>query len=574
MNKVKKIIALALCTVMTATLLAGCGASPASSTATPSSGASTAASGTASAPAGGPTMPELPNNTLSITVNGANFGTDAQTTEIQKLWQEKMEAYLGIKLDITWNYTAWADFRETEKVLIQTGDIGDVSAYSQNTYINEFGADGMVLNLMDYWDYMTYYPEYVEQTNGGKEFILTEDGASYYFMVGTNNPDNIMGAQSFTSFAYRFDLLKEHNLTPATTLDEFTKLCADLQALIDEGKIDAKYVMSNTDKNYAFYRGFVGIFHTWDTTYWNGSEWAFGPIEDNFREMLKYLSGLYESGYIDPEFSTDTADLCNEKALNNGMLIAPTLWSGAAGTWNRQKIDEKMEWGLGFLPKNDTYGTPWKWGSQQDGKFISSNVMGTIINAETKYPEWIVKMIDYQYSDEMVMLMNWGVEGDSFTTDADGKRVYNERFTTSEDQYSELAKYGITAGGGSRPGIQFSPLMFDANTAGQAPEPWWAADKGFYEGSYWIESDRIGGADSVAPYDRSPVTRLSDTESTARAEMTTACELYAKEQSLKFIVGEMDINDDAAWEAYVSGVKSQAADFDGILTTMNSKVVK
>ena len=60
----------------------------------------------------------------------------------------------------------------------------------------------------------------------------------------------------------------------------------------------------NSTKDYSLYRGFVGIFHTWDVLYYNGSEWVFGPLEDNFREMLKYLNGLYEAGYIDPEFGT------------------------------------------------------------------------------------------------------------------------------------------------------------------------------------------------------------------------------------------------------------------------------
>ena len=37
--------------------------------------------------------------------------------------------------------------------------------------------------------------------------------------------------------------------------------------------------------------------------------------------------------------------------------------------------------------------------------------MGIYISAETEHPEYAVAMIDYQYSDEMVNLMNWGVEG-------------------------------------------------------------------------------------------------------------------------------------------------------------------
>ena len=55
--------------------------------------------------------------------------------------------------------------------------------------------------------------------------------------------------------------------------------------------------------------------------------------------------------------------------------------------------------------------------------------------------------------------------------------------------------------------------------------------------------------------------------------MTSSCENYAKEQSFKFITGELDINDDAAWQTYIAGVKSQVSDFDGILETLQSKSV-
>ena len=70
--------------------------------------------------------------------------------------------------------------------------------------------------------------------------------------------------------------------------------------------------------------------------------------------------------------------------------------------------------GLAFLPKNDTYGTPWKWGSRQPAKSLNAN-MGIYISADTEYPEYVVSMIDYQYLDQMVELMNWGVDGVTYT---------------------------------------------------------------------------------------------------------------------------------------------------------------
>ncbi len=519
-----------------------------------------------------PAMPELPNNTLSITVNVPTFNYDSQGTIMQQKWQEMMEAYLGIKLDITYNQTPWADYRVNEKVLIQAGEIPDAASYSQNTFVNEFGEDGLVLDLTQYLEYMTYYPQYIEATNGGMDYITTADGASYYFYDGYYNPNNITGAQSFTSFAYRFDLLKAFDLQPATTMEEFDALCAAIKTLIDEGKIDAKYVLHNSTKDYAFYRGFVGIFHTWDTTYWNGEKWSFGPIEDNFRTMLNYLNGLYNLGYIDPEFATDTSDMVTDKALNDGMVIIPTLWSGMPRTWNLTKTNPDMEWGLAFLPKDDTYGTPWKWGSRQTGKSLS-NSMGIIVSAATKYPEWVVKMIDYQYSDEIVNFLNWGIEGEHYTVDENGQRHFTDMIYATGDPTNVAGQIGIMSSSACRPGIPFIPQSFDAAAELMAKEPWWNPEEGYYVGQYWVESGKIGGEDSVSPFDRPPVLRLTASEATARSEMSSACELYAREQALKFITGELDVNDDAVWENYIKGVKSQVADFDGVLSTLQEKSV-
>lgn len=515
-------------------------------------------------------FPELPDNTLSITVSVPNFGTSPEGTAMQLKWQEMMEAYLGCKLDITWNITPWLDFRTNEPVLLQSGDIPDVSAYSQGTLVNEYGADGIVLDIAKYKDYMQYYPSFVTDTNGGEAFAYNADGTAYYFMDGFENRENLTGAQSFTAFTYRFDILDNNNLKPATTLDEFTALCASIKDLIDQGKIDSKYVMTNSDKNYAFYRGFVGIFHTWDNTYWNGKDWSFGPIEDNFREMLKYVNSLYAAGYIDPEFATDDSAACTEKAVNGNMAIVPTLWSGMPRMWNTQTTVEGMKWGLAYLPKNATYGTPWKWGSKQTGKSLQ-NTMGTIISADTKYPEWVVRMIDYQYSDEMIELMNWGIEGETYTVDGSGNHTFTDAILSTEDPVQTAANYGIMSSSTCRTGIVFNPLTFEAMTEQIPKEPWWNATDGYYDSQYWIESGRLGGEESVSPFDRPPVLSLSAEESTAKAELATNCELYAKENALKFITGEWDVNNDAKWQEYISGVKSQVSDFDGTLKMLLEK---
>ena len=518
----------------------------------------------------GLTFPELPDNTLKLTVSTANFGTDQLPTKMQKLWQEKMEAYLGCKLDITWQVQPWNDFRSNESVALAAGDLADISTYSQGPLVNGYGADGDVLNINDYADYLVYYPEFVKGHVGGQAGVNNEDGSSYVFWDGYENDLNLAGGQSFSAYAYRFDVLKKYDLKPATTWEEFKTLCAFLKEKIDAGEIEnAKYVMSNGASWMAFYRGFVGTFHTWDTTYWNGTEWAFGPVEENFRTMLKEIRGLYEAGYIDPEYATDAS--CDAKAANGNILIVPTNWAGSVQSWNQSKVSEDMEWGLAYLPSSE-FGTAWKWGSKLSGKNLGTTLtMGIIISADTEYPEWVVRLVDYQYSEDIYKMLNWGIEGEDFVTLEDGTRTYVDSVLNAENPGQELADRGIMSSGSARTGIPFVPQIFSTILQYSATEPWWSPEKGYYDGKYWIDTAVNGGPDSISPYARAPLTKLTEEESTLKATLTSACETYARTYANRFITGELDINDDAAWNEYVAGVKSQTEDFDGFFKTINEK---
>ena len=577
MRKLKKIAALLLIGAMSASLLAGCGNNDSGDTTQGTTGGNGGTENTDNINTNGTNtlnLPKLEGDTLSLTVNIADFSQSSEGTMIQEMWQEKMEEYLGVTLDITWQRTPWADFRNNELVILQSGNIPDISTYSQGTAINEYGMDGLILNLGEYQDYMPNYMEYVNDTNGGYDFCFNEDGSAYYFMDGSYNDQDIQGAQSFTSFAYRFDVLQENNLTPAVTLDEFTQLCATLKSLIDSSETDASYVMMNSTSDYAFYRGFVGIFHTWDTLYWNGEQWAFGPIEDNFREMLKYLNGLYEAGYIDPEFATADSNAATEKATTGVALICPNLWSGSAASWNNASLVDGLEWGLAYLPENETYGTPWKWGSKQPGKSVQTT-MGIYISADVEHPEYAVALIDYQYNDEIVELLNWGVEGETYTVAEDGTKTFSDEIMNDDSPATKSADYGIMASAVCRTGIPFVPQDFAAVIqVASVPEPWWNETDGYYEGKYWVESDRNGGEDSVSPYDRPPVLRTTPEEAAMQSQLSTACELYARENALKFITGEWEIEDDSAWESYIARVKSQSEEnFDDVLAMLQERSV-
>ncbi len=520
-------------------------------------------------------LPELEGGTLKLKASIATYQMSSEGTQIQKLWQEAMEHYLGCKLEIEWQRTNSLDYLNNELVVLQSGALPDMATVSKGPAVNEYGNDGILLNLSDYMDYMKYYPEFMKETQGGEDYAKLEDGSMYYFMDGFYNPDNIQGAQSFTSFAYRFDLLKELGLQPATTLDEFTELCKTIKEKIDAGEISIQYPIINSTLDYGLQRGFVGIFHTWDCVYYNDGAWRFGPIEDNYREMLKYLNSLYEAGYIDPEFATADTNAATTKATTGVGALCPTLWSGSVQGWN-DVMEEGQEWGLAFLPENPDYGTPWKWGSRQDGRSLNAG-MGIYISSATEHPEYVVAMIDYQYSDEMINLMNWGVEGQTWSVSDDGTKIYSDDITSAEDPAVQSGNYGLTASGVCRTGMVFNPMDFNALLDVSAKsEPWWNPEDGYYVSKYWTETNRLGGVESISPYDRPPVAYLTPEESGQKAELAYegTCDKRARELSVQFITGEMDIEDDDAWASYVEDIKSQTdTNFDDIIAMLNEKTV-
>ena len=49
-------------------------------------------------------------------------------------------------------------------------------------------------------------------------------------------------------------------------------------------------------------------------------------------------------------------------------------------------------------------------------------------------------MIDYQYSDEMVNLMNWGIEGETYT-ETDGTKTFVDEIINDENPATKSAEY-------------------------------------------------------------------------------------------------------------------------------------
>ncbi|MDW7658043.1 MAG: extracellular solute-binding protein [Bacillota bacterium] len=511
------------------------------------------------------TTTETPVIKLSIWT--PNFGVEAQGTMIQEEWQKAQEAYLNVKFDFDWETTPWADYREKEKIVLASGDYPDIFTNSWEDTPKEYGGQGMLLELSPYLDLMKNYQAFIDGTPDGDKMVFTADGKTYGFLDGITNPDGIEGGQSFSAYAYRFDIMRQHGIDIPMTIDAFYDAAMQLRELYPD-----VYPINIASKGFAIQRGFNGVFRTFNTYYYNGTEFAYGPVEDQYKEMMIFINKLYENDLLDPEFVVDDDTRIQEKAVSNRTFIFPSNWAGSVNNWNDQ-IDKTMypdmEWGLAYVPSHPEYGTAWKHDSKLPGKTLQYRFQ-TVISAKTEYPEICVQMLDYQYSDELIELLDWGVKGVTYDVGADGKRYFLDLGVEPKDFIQKLAEYGVATSFGCRTGIPWAPQDFSANIATMRTEPWYDHQtKQFIDDRYWVATDRLGGKESIFPNSRAPSLDLSPDEASQRASIFTACNTYANEMAIKFITGEVDI--EANWDKYVSDMKN-IGDYEAGLKIMNDKI--
>lgn len=506
------------------------------------------------------------NNTeikeLNLRVSVPNFGVDPEGTLIQNEWHKKMEAYMGMKLNIQWERLPWNDYREKESVVLASGNLPDVFSYSNFNSILQYGAQGVLLELSPYLDLAPNYMKFVKSTPDYQNAVFTEDGKTYAFLDGFVNYNDIEGAQSLSTAAYRFDIFKKHNIKIPETIDEFYAAAKKLKELYPD-----VYPINISSSGFSLQRALANVYHTnTDGIYWNGSEFVLSYVEESYKEMLQFLNKLYSEKLIDPEFLTDNDDRATEKALNGKVFMLPSVWAGMANHYNRN--GNGIEWGLAMLPENPKYGKPWIYLAQQPGRTLQQR-FGIAISAKTKYPELVVKLIDHQYSDEMIQLMNWGIEGETYRINEKGEKEFLPEIMSAPDPVRALAEKGVSSSMSCRSGIVFTPQDFEANIAQLSPEPWYHKGE-FMMHQYWKATAEFGGKEAIAPFDRAPKTTFNKDELNQISTVMTPVKSYANECATKFIIGEMSFSQ---WDEYLKTLESMG-DYKSILKLYNDKVKK
>lgn len=535
MKNAKKLVALLLSLALVLSLGA-CGGNGGSSTSSEASPSGTTEESGAAAESGDESQAETAETgefqlpivdeptTLSYFVaddsNAAIMTTDWNDNE----FYQEMERRTGVHLEF--EMVSSADYQTNFNLMIASGNLADMIYVGASYYAEGVDAaidDGYFLDLTDLVDeYMPNY-ERIRTSDVQYELLSTTDsgrlGAVYELRQSKQGP--------WLGLWIRQDWLDDLNLDTPVTFDDYHEV---LTAFKNEKGATAPLILnfSGSDGEFGTMSGGLNVLNSWQLD--ETGKVNFGPYMDAWKEYVTIMHQWYTEGLIDPDFmATDerTADMAKVVTGASGLFAAlytmPSVYEAASEDPNMDLAPVNPpvmnEGDEGHIRLRDSY--------------TSGN---TAISADSENWEVALRWLDYLYTDEGALLANYGVEGDTFEFDENGKPVFTDKILNNENGWTmtqTVASYLCPSAGIA------NWSDWTRELAG-VPEK----DQACYD--VWSEfSDDWRLPSSVT---------LTQEESTERAALYADISTIVKEQTAQFISGALDI--ESNWDAYISALEA------------------
>ena len=334
----------------------------------------------------------------------------------------------GVSIDF--DMIAETAFTERLNLIIVSQDYPDIFGQGIGTYdSNPMKAieDDVVIDLNDLLEENA--PDYFTLLQNNKDFhdsVYNSDGT-----ICKITSCNI-GIQSQGLFI-RGDWLEALGLEVPTTIDEMTDVLREFHKAYDtpmtlmvNADLDDGLAGAFNHSNVGFTRQMLGF----QQTAANSGELICAMCSEGYFEHMTYLRELFAEGLINEDF----ANISKE----NGNFES-SYYSGVCGIWQegceiaddsyRENAEDPNWVALPML-------TPIYNGEPTHMSGFSETMTGMMslyISSSCKVPEIALQFMNYGFTEEGMDLVTFGIEGETFTRDADGSVHYTELLTGFPD---------------------------------------------------------------------------------------------------------------------------------------------
>ena len=409
MKLANRIGAAVLATAMVGTLLTGCGGGSTSTTAS-----STESSGDGA-------------NTYTM------FMRSTYVDWIKELkWYDVAEERTGIHVDYISGPEEAADVYSEVDQRVISGDLPD-AVMTKLAQTNVYGPQGVFADLAPYIEkYAPNLQKYIDDNPDYKALVSDADGHIYGLCKETPIFADLIG--------YRVDHFKAAGIDPDSivTVDDFTKALETLKAYY--GKDNPNYYpLSGRDTAIRFASWF-GAASNISSTESNGiyinnhcKDGSIDIMNDGAYKMVETMKKWYDEGLIQPEWVAGTFSEADWEAamLNGNGSVFYDYYNRAEWFMENGGPDNDPNYQMGVLNFiKDDNGNPQKMTVSM--KYNDECVTAINANCSEDKIKTILTFIDYFYSEEGEILANYGVEGESFKTDANGDKEFIVDYQTEE----------------------------------------------------------------------------------------------------------------------------------------------
>lgn len=471
-------------------------------------------------------------------------GVDNPNSLVGKEWHKRMEAYMGKKVEIEYNYIPSSEYDEKVKLMIASDDLTDFFVTPLFYDTTEMAEQGQLLELGQYKNLMPNYMNYIGKVKNGMKRVTDADGNMFTFKeTSTPRFPEDRGMLIQNTSAYRYDVFKANNIKIPETLDEFYGAAKKLKELYPD-----KYPVAT---KWNSLRSLFSANHIRDEIFWDGEKYVYGVLDEGYKDALQFANKLYAEKLLDPEYTIDTDDTLKRKALNGDNLMWLTQWFTTPAEYTRTADDGKI-FAVSLYPDNPKYGKAWQEVVNGNTPDLGWGVYG--VSSKVKNPEELIKFIDYQYSDEMIQLITWGIEGTTYTIGEDGVPTFVDSLKTAKDPWLEGDKYGMRASRNHNPGLQ---MVSDA----RAFVDFAATDYTVFNGKYeevpiekaqFLTSLPMPENDYVPSWLSEPSIQLTGDESQRVSEIMNPIKTFVTEEQAKFVAGKNSFDH---WQAFIDKVQ-------------------
>ncbi|MFC7623851.1 extracellular solute-binding protein [Microlunatus sp. GCM10028923] len=466
--------------------------------------------------------------------------TDWPEVPVKDSWTffTELEKRTGVKLELT--HIPFSDATEKRSLLISAGDAPSVIPLVYTGDEESFVSSGAILPMSDYVQHLPNFAKYVKEwdLSGMIDRLKQSDGKSY-MLPGLQE----VSVPVFT-LIIRKDVFDAVGAGVPQTWDDMRAALLKIKQKYPDSKPLADGFEAQSLLNYAS--------HAWGTR----AGWGFGDgmVDDGagglkytaaapeYRQLVEYFRGLVADGLVDTESLTASNDGSGggsvvEKFANETVFAA----SGSAGTAIEfaQALEETLGKGRFEVLQIAPPGGP-------AGQVVEPRNFwnGFMINSELKDSEYFLATLQFldwlYYNPQARELLRWGVEGETYTKAADGKITLKPEYSLDGYNLNTKAKTDL------QKDLGWSNNVFADSTESRAL-------KESYNAPAFVDYlDSV--LTSRKPRDPYPPAPLNETELEQASLMATPLKDTVDTNTLKFILGERDLEE---WDAYVAELEAQ-----------------